>query len=180
MKTRAISSCSRVLSRCVGVALCVGCCAGFLALPDAAPALTGSGIGGDSECVRFKAGREVKSGDCVWSIGATEEYDVAFEGEEEGKSGMSYACRPDRSDLPDEEADKLPKCMAQVYPLRDSGEKHCTETDVMPGEQCAFTLDGKPAALPENPPKPGTDWFCLEKTGTDEVMCMKRKMPGED
>ena len=190
MKTRAISSCSRVLSRCVGVALCVGCCAGFLALPDAAPALTGSGIGGDSECVRFKAGREVKSGDCGWSLGITEEWYLMFNEEwdvvsndDTKRFGMAYECRPNRSDLPDEEADKLPKCLALVFPPSGDGERYCAETDVMPGETCALTLDGKPAAIPENPPRPSPAWLCLEKIGTDEAMCMKRRNPfpeGED
>ena len=181
-----------VLFRCVVFVLC----AGFFALPDTAPALTGTGSGGDGECVRFKAGREVKSGDCAWSLGITEEWYLMFNEEwdvvsnddtndDTKRFGMAYECRPNRGSLPDEEADKLPKCLALVFPAswNGGGERYCAETDVMPGETCALTLDGKPAAIPENPPRPSPAWLCLEKIGTDEAMCMKRRNPfpeGED
>ena len=138
-------------------------CAGFLALPHAAFALTGTGSGGEGECVRFKAGREHKSGDCGWVIGITNEWQVTFndEGQDAKRSGMSYACSPNRADLPNEEAGKLPDCRALVYPPKD-GTRYCAETDVMPGEQCALTLDGAPAAIAGKPPKPSPAWLCLQ------------------
>ena len=45
----------------------------------------------------------------------------------------------------------------------------------MPGETCSFSLGGQAAVLSSNPPKPGNTWLCVEKTGTDEVLCMKRE-----
>ena len=145
----------------------------LLVLPSSAPALTGTGSGGESKCIRFKAGHPVKSGACVWSIGITNEYEVGFS-DESDEQGMAYTCSPSRADLPDKDAGKLPDCVPQVYPLSGKGKKHCTETDVMPGETCGFSLGGQPAVLPANSPKPGDTWFCVEKTGTDEIMCMER------
>ncbi|MBR5346243.1 MAG: hypothetical protein IK129_01210 [Deltaproteobacteria bacterium] len=145
----------------------------LLVLPFPAPALTGSGSGGESKCIRFKGGQAVKSGACVWSIGITNEFDVSFP-EESDEQGMAYTCSPSRADLPDKDADKLPDCVPQVYPLPGKDRKHCTETDVMPGETCSFSLGSQTAVLSSNPPKPGNAWFCVEKTGTDEILCMKR------
>nr|MCR5221024.1 hypothetical protein [bacterium] len=146
----------------------------LLVPPSPAPALTGTGSGGESKCIRFKAGKPVKSGACVWNIGITNEFDVGFS-DESGQQGMAYTCSPSRADLPDEEANKLPDCVPQVYPLPGKGRKHCTETDVMPGETCSFSLGDQPAVLSSNPPKPGNTWLCLEKTGTNEVLCIKRE-----
>ena len=146
----------------------------LLVLPSSAPALTGTGTGGESKCIRFKAGHPVKSGACAWSLGVTNEYEVGFS-DESDEPGMAYTCSPSRADIPDEEADKLPDCVPQMYPLGRKDRKHCTETDVMPGETCNFSLGGQPAALSANPPKPGPAWFCVEKTSTDEILCMKRE-----
>nr|MCR5221019.1 hypothetical protein [bacterium] len=143
-------------------------------LPSSALALTGTGSGGESKCIRFKAGKPVKSDACVWNIGITNEFDVSFP-EESNEQGMAYTCSPSRADLPDKDANKLPDCVPQVYPLPGKGRKHCTETDVMPGETCSFSLGDQPAVLSSNPPKPGNTWLCLEKTGTNEVLCIKRE-----
>ena len=149
----------------------------LFALPDSAPALSGSGGIFTSTCVRFKAGRTIKTGACKMYISVGNEFYVNFADEEKGEgepATISYECLPSRSHLPDAEADKLPDCVAQIFPLQGQGDRHCVENDVMPGEKCAYTLDQRPAFMPKNPPKPAQTWFCLQKTGTDEVMCLKR------
>ena len=153
------------LSPCFGFALC----AGLLALPFSTLAVTGSGIGGETECVRFQAGREVKSGECFVSISATGEYHVNFADEEEETTGMDYAC-PGRSNLPNE---KIPNCTPPIVRAKGS-HSPCSAADQLPGETCALTLDGKPAVPAESPQKPTPEWFCLEQSCGNTALCMKK------
>ena len=109
------------------------------------------GLSFKTQCVRFNAGKLVKSGECT-----------GFEGE--NIDGSEYnATFVDNSQM-----SIRGSCGCYMCPLF-GGEAPPPEN-----QTCEYTMDGQPATKQQSPFM-GAGWTCYEKIGTDEVMCASEK-----
>ena len=108
-----------------------------------------SGLSFKTQCVRLKAGKLVKSGECTCFEGGNVHgsvYSAAFV--DNDKLSMSGSCGS--------------------YPFGTGDPQLDLDTEkTLP---CEYTMDGQPAAKQQSPFM-GAGWTCYEKIGTDEVMC---------